>query len=164
MPINHSLMYQLIDELIAKLDSFKDAFLIGMLEAKKSELDDLKIYIDPERIRELNWWAASEVRKIIPFSYQKEIDKIKKLDKTVFNCEICPLARRCPITNDLQFAEDSKVCDSCCDKQWKLSNYERHLQKMHEKIVQEIIATDPIVEIIRMKSMIKTVNRKLKNL
>ena len=38
-------MYQLIDELIPKLDGIKDAFLIGLLEAKKSELEDLKINI-----------------------------------------------------------------------------------------------------------------------
>ena len=164
MPINHSLMYQLIDELIAKLDSFKDAFLIGMLEAKKSELDDLKINIDPQDLHNLTLWAKSEARKIIPFSYQKEIDKIEKLNKTLFNCQICPLAKWCNIDNELSYNEDSKICERCGKRQWKLIMYKEHLEKMHEKILDQIVTNEEIVDIVRMKSIIRNINRKLKNL
>ena len=157
-------MYQLIDELIPKLDSFKDAFLIGLLEAKKIELDDLKINIDPQDLHNLTLWAKSEARKIIPFSYQKEKDKIKKLNNTVFNCKICPLAKFCNIVNEIGYDEDNKICQSCAKKQWKLIRYEEHLEKMHEKILDQIVANEEIVDVVRMKSIIRNINRKLKNL
>ena len=157
-------MYQLIDELITKLDGIKDAFLIGLLEAKKSELDDLKINIDPQDLHNLTLWAKSELRKIIPFSYQKEIDKIKKLDNTIFNCQICPLAKWCNIENRIGWDQENKVCKSCGKKQWKLIKYEEHLKKMHEKILDEIVAKEEIVDVVRMKSIIRTINRKFKNL
>lgn len=155
-------MFQLIDELISKLDSLKDAFLIGLLEAKKSELDDLKINIDSQDLHNLTLWAKSEARKIIPFSYQKEIDKIKKLDNTVFNCEICPLSKMCNIENRITWDEQNKICQSCGKKQWKLVMYKEHLEKMHEKILDEIVTNEEIVDIVRMKSIIRNINRKLK--
>ena len=133
-------------------------------EAKKSECEDLKINIIAEDLHRLTLWAANEVRKTIPFSYKKEIDKIKKLDNSVFNCKICPLSKFCNIANEIGWDEKNKICQSCAKKQWKLIKYEEHLEKMHEKIVQEIIKTDTIVDIIRMKSITRNINRKLKNL
>jgi len=157
-------MYQLIDELIPKLDIIKDIFLISLLEAKKSELDDLKININSQDLRELTWWAKSELRKIIPFSYQKEIDKIEKLDNTLFNCQICPLAKWCNINNELSYDEDSEICKRCGKRQWKLIKYKDHLKKMHEKILDEMVTNEEIVDVVRMKSIIRNINRKLKNL
>ena len=42
--------------------------------------------------------------------------------------------------------------------------YKEHLEKMHEKILDQIVANEEIVDIVRMKSIIRNINRKLKNL
>jgi hypothetical protein len=154
-------MYQLIDELIPKLDSIKDIFLIGLLEAKKSELEDLKINILPEDVMALTSWARSETRKVI--DRNPKIQKINSMLSGVFNCEICPLAIMCP-AGYKSFISNSEVCYSCRDKKLSLDWKLHYLMEDENKFIDKIIATEEIVDIIKMKSIIRNINRKLKNL
>ena len=161
-------MYHLIDELIAKLDSFKDAFLIGMLEAKKSELDDLKINIDPQDLHNLTLWSRHEIKKTIPISYK--VDKIEKIIKTTFECKKCPLSIKteymwCGQVDYYQSDdENSVVCKSCFRKAEKLEYYQEEMKKEYEERIEKIVSNEEIVDVVKMKSIIRTINRKLKNL
>ena len=168
LSINHSLMYQLIDELITKLDGIKDAFLIGLLEAKKSELDDLKININPQDLHNLTLWSRHEIKKTIPISYK--VDKIKKIYKRTFECKECPISITaeymwCGQVNTYQTDdENSEICKSCFKKAKILGDYQEELKKEYEERIEKIVANEEIVDIVKMKSIIRTINRKLKNL
>lgn len=149
-------MFQLIDELISKLDATEDAFLIGLLEAKKVQLEDLKINILTQDVLALTSWARNEIRhKVIDRS--PKISKINSMIDNIFNCDKCPLSKlyRYRIS-------ESEVCLSCCMKKnglkWKLDE----LMEEEEKVIDAIVANDEIVEIIKMKSIIRNINRKLK--
>ena len=161
-------MIELIDELISKLDAIKDAFLIGLLDAKKTECEDIKINILAEDIRELTWWAKSETKKAIPITYK--VDKIEKLFETTFSCDKCPLSietqseyggRSYTYKNHIV---DSVVCKSCFRKAEKLESYQEEMKKEYEERIEKIVANEEIVDIIRMKSITRNINRKLKKL
>ena len=149
-------MFQLIDELIPKLDAIEDAFLIGLLEAKKVQLEDLKINILPQDVLALTSWARNEIRhKVIDRS--PKISKINSMIDNIFNCDKCPLSKlyRYRIS-------ESEVCLSCTMRknglEWKLDE----LMEEEEKVIDAIVANESIVEIIKMKSIIRNINRKLK--
>jgi hypothetical protein len=153
-------MFQLIDELITKLDAIEDAFLIGLLEAKKVQLEDLKINILPQDVLALTSWARNEIRhKVIDRS--PKISKINSMIDNVFNCEICPLSKLG--ANNYRYGNyESEVCLSCTMRKnglkWKLDE----LMEEEEKVIDAIVANESIVEIIKMKSIIRNINRKLK--
>jgi hypothetical protein len=153
-------MFQLIDELISKLDAIEDSFLIGLLEAKKVQLEDLKINIIPEDVKALTSWARNEIRnKVIERS--PKISKINSMLDNVFNCKHCPLSKLG--NNGYRYPNfNSEVCLSCGNKknslEWKLDE----LYEEEEKVIDEIVAQESIVEIIKMKSIIRNINRKIK--
>ena len=161
-------MIELIDELISKLDDIKDAFLIGMLDAKKSECEDLKININAEDLHSLTLWSRQEIKKTIPISYK--VDKIEKIIKTTFDCVKCPLSIKteymwCGQVNSYQSDDkNSVVCKSCFRKAEKLESYQDEMKKEYEERIEKIVANEEIVDVVRMKSIIRNINRKLKKL
>ena len=161
-------MVQLIDELISKLDDIKDAFLIGLLDAKKSECEDLKINIDAQDLHSLTLWSRQEIKKTIPISYK--VAKIDDIIKRTFECEKCPLSitreyMLCGKVNSYQSDDkNSVVCRSCFKKAEKLEYYQEEMKKEYEERIEKIVANEEIVDVVRMKSIIRNINRKLKKL
>jgi heme oxygenase len=161
-------MVQLIDELISKLDDIKDAFLIGLLDAKKSECEDLKINIDAQDLHSLTLWSRQEIKKTIPISYK--VAKIDDIFKRTFECEKCPLS----ITSEYMWHgkvnsyqtddKNSEVCRSCFKKCERLEDYKEEMKKEYEERIEKIVANEEIVQVVRMKSIIRNINRKLKKL
>jgi len=159
-------MFQLINELISKLDAIEDAFLIGLLEAKKVQSNNIKVNLHGPDVHSYTSWAKCEVKKVIPISYK--VAKIEKLFDTTFDCQKCPLS----IKKESEYGGriytyqssnyDSNVCQSCRVKSEKLQYYQEDIKKDYEEKIKIIVANESIIEIIKMKSIIKNINRKLK--
>ena len=60
--------------------------------------------------------------------------------------------------------ENSEVCKSCFKKGKTLSQYQKELKNEYEERIEKIVANEEIVDVVKMKSIIRNINRKLKNL
>ena len=159
-------MFQLIDELISKLDAIEDAFLIGLLEAKKVDYNKIKVNLHGPDVHSYTSWAKSEVKKVIPISYK--VAKIEKLFNTTFDCQKCPLS----IKKESEYGGriytyqssnyDSNICHSCRVKGEKLESYQEEIKKDYEEKIKIIVANESIIDIIKIKTIIKSINRKIK--
>lgn len=164
-------MIEEIQNIIDKLDLYKDALLIGLLEAKIKELHQIELskvsindYDMYQAIKGANRTLSYFEREF----YENQCIKEKDILVRVSDCESCKNANviyRRHFNREYTYKEsnsNSDVCNQCYKRQKQIEKYIGNKTIDFPVCIETFLKKDETQDILKCKAIINKISHKLK--